>query len=236
MFLRSLAVLTLTSTFALAGCGDDKNDETSLTTNNTPSGATPASGDPSGDPSGEPTTGGTGGTESDATTNIMTGNSMSEATSSTTTNNPSEVTTTQTDTTTPPDTSATDPSETGPVDTSASETGPADTGSSDTGGGGDFYGPCEMADPPCPAGSDCLMIEGLDGNFCSPTCEGGTMCPANPEGSAMAQCALTMMGSMDPVNCALVCQFPDPGGSCPTGTSCKQLPAPNDSLGLCTAP
>ena len=236
MFLRSLAVLSLTSTLVLGltACGDDKNDDTTTITSTNP---TNPSGASQSDTSAatDPATDGTG-----ETTNIVTG-SASEGTD--TTANPSEVTTTVSttvSTTTPDDTSG----ETGP-DPSATEsatTDPATTdptvGTSTTGDPGvpgSLYGPCDDGMPPCQDGADCLSIMGLEGNFCSPSCAMMAACPANPSGDAMAQCALTMEGSEEPVNCALVCMLDTPG-QCPGGTSCKQLPPPNEMFGLCTAP
>jgi len=127
-------------------------------------------------------------------------------------------------TTEPPTTG--DPS-TGP----GSSTGPG-TGSSTGGMGGALYGPCEMSNPPCPEGQDCLMVQGVEGNFCSPKCDGMT-CPANPDGSAMAVCALTMEGSMDPVNCALLCN-PMGMNECPAGSTCKAVPM--TMAAVCTYP
>lgn len=235
MFLRSLAILTLTSTLALGltACGDDKNDDTTTITatnpTNNPSGAsqsdTSAATDPATDGTGD-------------TTNIVTG-SASEGTD--TTANPSEPVTTTVSTTTPGDTSGEtgpDPSATEPATTEPETTDPT-VGTSTTGDPGvpgSVYGPCDDGMPPCQDGADCLTIMGLEGNFCSPSCAMMAACPDNPGGSAMPQCVLTMEGSMDPVNCALVCDPAMGGGQCPGGTSCKQLPAPNDMFGLCTAP
>jgi hypothetical protein len=91
-----------------------------------------------------------------------------------------------------------------------------------------------MANPPCPGGQQCLMIMGIEGNFCAPLCE-GTSCPAMPDGvEAAPQCALTMPMQEKPTLCALVCD-PMAMDECPEGQTCKQVPM-QMGVGLCTAP
>ncbi len=97
----------------------------------------------------------------------------------------------------------------------------------------DLYGPCAGPDLPCPDGQDCLNVQGIDGSFCSPKCD-GMSCPAF-DGGAMELCVLVHAPRMNPTNCALICD-PDGGGNqCPVGETCKQIPM-QEGVGLCTAP
>lgn len=115
--------------------------------------------------------------------------------------------------------------------TAGTTTTAGSTGGGTTGGGGaDAYGPCEMSNPPCPDGSDCVQIQGIEGNFCSPQC-GMADCP-DFAGTAQPMCVLQLGMAMSPTNCALIC---DPNGNdCPMGSTCK--PVPMQSVGLCTYP
>lgn len=159
------------------------------------------------------TSDGTGGGSS---TSGATDDATSNGTGSATTTDPTTGPTTMTSTT-EPGTSTTDV---------GSSSGAASTG----GGGGGGYGPCEMSDPPCPDGSDCLMITDVEGNFCSPKC-GMTDCPAPTDGTAAPMCVLTSGMGMDPTNCALICD-PMKMGECPAGSTCK----PIQNVGVCTYP
>lgn len=96
------------------------------------------------------------------------------------------------------------------------------------------YGPCDM----CAAGEMPVQIMGIEGCFCSPTCDGAMdMCPDPNEGSAIAVCALGA-AMQDPTQCALVCP-PGMEGICPTGAMCQDtgmMDPMGNPIGLCTHP
>ena len=92
------------------------------------------------------------------------------------------------------------------------------------------YGPCGGGDPESPCGDDaeCIVVEGLNGSFCSPWCDEDLACPEPTAGEAFAQCQLGPDLSMDPVHCALLC---DPGSDeCPGGMTCVDTGMP---IGVC---
>jgi hypothetical protein len=89
-------------------------------------------------------------------------------------------------------------------------------GGETTGGGMSDYGPCDM----CAAGEAPIQIMGLEGCFCSPTCDAMTMCPAPNEGTAVPMCVLATMMGADPTQCALICDPMGGDGQCPTGAMC----------------
>jgi hypothetical protein len=91
-----------------------------------------------------------------------------------------------------------------------------------------------MANPPCAGGQQCIMIDGIDGSFCAPDCE-GMGCPDVPAGvKAQAMCVLTEPMKDKPTLCALICN-PMAKDECPQGETCKQVPM-QMGVGLCTAP
>jgi hypothetical protein len=210
----SLAVLTLA--LGLAACGDDGMQPTT----------------------GSPTTNATPGTMSDGTTTDATTTDPT-VTDGTTTSPVTDGTTTApaTDGTTTPATEATttpDPTTTDGTTVADPTEGETTMGGNTTGPGEDLYGPCEMGDPPCPAGQLCLMVGDIDGNFCAPDCE-GMGCPAVPAGvAATAMCVLTKPMEMEPTSCALICDPMAMENECPMGMTCK--PVPMQPIGLCTAP
>jgi hypothetical protein len=216
--MRSITCLSvLTLALGLGACGDDGDEPTTAapTTNATPS------------------------TMSDGTTTDVTTTADGSATDGTTTAPTTDATTTTDGTTTAPTTDATTTTDGTATD---GTTGPDATvgettmgGSTTTGGGADLYGPCEMADPPCPGDQQCLMVGGIDGNFCAPACD-GMSCPDKPDGvTAMAQCVLSAEGEMMPTSCALICNPMGGDDQCGVGLSCKAVPM-QAGVGLCTAP
>lgn len=219
MSIRSLTSFSLLTVLALGlpACGDDKDPmvTASNTTNTNPTtnttNTTPAT----------TTDGTTDGTGTASATDAMTG---TETTSEPETTTP---------TTTVPGTSTTEPATTTESQTSTTGTTvdpeTSTTADTTTGGGGDgLYGPCGMG---CPADSDCVSLDGVEGDFCSPKCGAGVMCPV-PDGGAMGQCALILEMGMDPTNCAAICSVQMQ--NCPEGTTCKAVPM--QMVGVCTAP
>ena len=220
--MRALTSLTtlLTLVLGLGACGDDKGTTTQTT-------QTPATDSMATDPSAGSTTN-PDGTTTDAPTTM----------------NPSTPTST-TDPTTGEDTTAgtaTDPSAGTTTDATTATTTDATVGTTTTngddttggGGGEDLYGPCMMANPPCAGGQQCIMIDGIDGSFCAPDCE-GMGCPDVPAGvKAQAMCVLTEPMKDKPTLCALICN-PMAKDECPQGETCKQVPM-QMGVGLCTAP
>ncbi|WP_096329828.1 hypothetical protein [Nannocystis exedens] len=208
----------------LAACGDDgKPNLTTATTATTP-GSTNTT-----NPNNT-----TDGTATDATdTDDTDGTDAGTATESTATDPTVTSTTTPTTTegpvTTTTTTSTTDDTATATA-TTVSTTDDTTTDTT-TGGAGGEYGGCGAMGE-CPAGSDCLMITGLEGNFCAPQCD-GMMCP--PTGAmAQAQCVLGM-GMGEPTHCAALCP-PGNDAACPAGTTCKEVPDQPMPIGVCTAP
>lgn len=89
------------------------------------------------------------------------------------------------------------------------------------------YGPCDM----CAPGETPIGIMGIEGCFCSPSCDGlMSMCPTPNMGTGMAQCVLGPQGA-DPNQCALLCQLD--GDDCPMGATCQDT---GMNIGLCTHP
>ena len=129
------------------------------------------------------------------------------------------------ETTNVPGTDTTDPT-VDPDTTAAPDT--TDTPETTTMGGSDIYGPCPAMGM-CPDGGDCLMVQDVDGSFCSPKCDDMTPCPASGV-NAEAMCLLSMMG-MDPTNCILLCAA---DGDCPAGMTCKMVPM--NTAKICSAP
>ena len=82
-----------------------------------------------------------------------------------------------------------------------------------TGGGTSNYGDCNS----CAGDEMPVAIEGIEGCFCSPVCDGKS-CPAPTEGTADAVCALTFEAGGDPTQCALIC---DSSAQCPDGATCE---------------
>jgi hypothetical protein len=70
---------------------------------------------------------------------------------------------------------------------------------------------------------------GVEGNFCSPPCE-GMGCPAY-DGSGMPACALVAEGEMEPSNCVVLCMAT---ADCPAGMTCKMVP--ENTVSICSAP
>ena len=115
--------------------------------------------------------------------------------------------------------------------TSTSTTSPATTDDSTTGEPAEgFYGPCGAMGE-CPVGSACVMLEGLEGTFCAPQCDGMT-CPDTGVAGAQGQCVIIEAMGQDPTQCAAICQVANP--DCPAGTTCKDVMMMG--LGICTAP
>ena len=204
--MRSLTCLTvLTLALGLGACNGE-GDDTTTTTNTTPSTQT------------EPTT-------TDAMTTPGTNPTMDGTTDPTTTDAM----------TTPGATDPTTDGTTTDVTTTAPTTGDETTTDPTTGGDEALYGPCLMENPPCAGTQQCLMVGGLEGNFCAPKCD-GMACPPAPEGvTAMPQCALMGQGEMTATSCALICNPMGPAEQCGTGMSCKPVPM-QAGVGLCTAP
>lgn len=119
---------------------------------------------------------------------------------------------------------STDPTATTTVDPSGTTT----VDPSETTGAGGLYGVCDAMGM-CPGGQMCFGVMGVEGNFCSPPCE-GMGCPAF-DGTGQPQCALVAEGEMDPSNCVVVCMTTD---NCPAGMTCKEVP--DVGVSVCTAP
>ena len=81
-----------------------------------------------------------------------------------------------------------------------------------------------------------VQIQGVPGDFCSPSCSVASPCPKDPYRGATARgmCVLQTPGSDKPNRCALVCNPRDdaPNGGCPKGASCR----PVAQVGICTYP
>lgn len=151
-------------------------------------------------------------------------------TSASSTDNPTTTGTPTTSTTDDP----TDPTTTSGVDESSSgattsdSTGDATGSESSTGTNpGGSYGPCGA----CADGEIEAEIQDVSGCYCAPPCMDMT-CPAAPEGTAMAQCAVG--GEMGMMYCALVCD-PTMMGQCPTEMDCIEI-ASMPGVGVCTYP
>ena len=82
---------------------------------------------------------------------------------------------------------------------------------------------------PCQAGELAVRINGVQGGFCSPSCQSGPCPTAVPAGTtATPECALETPGSKSPSRCALICQK---SSKCPAKASCKMV---QGAIGLCT--
>lgn len=81
-----------------------------------------------------------------------------------------------------------------------------------------------------------VQIQGLEGDFCSPSCSVASPCPIDPYkgASARAMCVLKTPGSEKPNRCALVCnpQGDEERGGCPKGSDCQSV----GQVGICTYP
>lgn len=94
-------------------------------------------------------------------------------------------------------------------------------------------GPYEA--PPCASNEQPVKVQGLSGEFCSPSCSMTKPCPKNPSGAAKGKCILETQGSSSPTNCALEC---NPAATnkkkrqCPRGATCQ----PIQGTGICTYP
>jgi hypothetical protein len=208
MMIRAITSLStlLVLSLGFTACGDDKGTTTDSTTNTTPM----TTGDSETGTSGLPPS---TGTTADTVDTV-------------------EPTTTEPGTTTTePGTTTTDPSTTGTT-TSPGTTGTTTDPGTTTGGGAALYGPCDAMGM-CPEDQDCLMVMGIEGNFCSAKCDAMTKCPA-ADVAAMPNCALTMGMAMEPTNCVLVCP-PGDDTACPQGMTCKAVPM-QVGVGVCTAP
>ena len=230
--MRARTSLTTLLTLALAACGDNGGGTTTQTTQTSATDSTAT------DPSAGTTTAASGGTTTDAPTTMNPTTTSPTTTSPTTTGDDASAGTTTNattgTTTTDPNAGTTSDGTTGTT-TDASGTTTDASGTSTGGTGEDLYGPCAMGNPPCPAMQDCIMITGIDGSFCAPTCE-GMDCPAVPAGvKAEAMCVLTQPMEMDPTLCALICNPKAMVSECPDGETCKQVPM-QVGVGLCTAP
>ncbi|WAS94853.1 hypothetical protein [Nannocystis punicea] len=227
MTIRSLTSFSLVTVLALGlvACGDDGKPVLTATTATTPG----TTNNTTNTTNNNTTTDGTT-TDDTATETETDGTDAGTATQSTATET---VTSTPTTTEGPVTTTTTEGTTTDEATTSttAATTEAETTEGTTTGGGGSEYGPCGPMGE-CPAGSDCLMLMGLDGNFCSPMCDGMT-CPATGV-DAMGVCALAM-GMGDPTYCAALCP-PGNDAACPEGTTCKEVPDQPNPVGICTAP
>lgn len=85
----------------------------------------------------------------------------------------------------------------------------------------------------CHAGETSVQIQGLTGDFCSPTCSKTKPCstkyPPGTGSTTRGECVLEMSGKSTPTQCALICD-PSSKAGCPTKATCK----PIQGLGVCT--
>src|SRR5688572_17990189 len=91
--------------------------------------------------------------------------------------------------------------------------------------------PCTPGSTPqgdCPAGFECLMLNGASGAWCSKTCMRGAgmdMCSVGYVGPGAAQCIWDVMNGMTTRQfCGIVCM--DTTGSCPAAKCNGTCPAP----------
>jgi hypothetical protein len=92
------------------------------------------------------------------------------------------------------------------------------------------YGMCGA----CAAGEMPVGLMGVEGCFCSPTCEGmGSACPAPTSGMVAGQCILELMMGAGATQCALIC-MPGMEGQCPDGATCEMVPM--QTVGICMYP
>lgn len=204
--MRIFALCSLVLSFGLAGCvniEDPFETLTSISATDFTTGLTTSTTGTTGTTAEDPTTG----TTAENPTTGMTGTSMTGST----TNEPATSTTNE------------------PATSTTNEPGTTGSGTTMGGGGDDPYVACDPMGM-CPAGGDCVMVQGLDGSFCSPKCD-GDMCP-DFGGAAQPMCVLQLEG-MTPSNCALICN-PMAMGECPDGATCTQVPM--QQVGVCTFP
>ncbi|HWB79690.1 MAG TPA: hypothetical protein VG755_32225 [Nannocystaceae bacterium] len=198
--------LWLTGVIAMFGCFDPTDQHGNS------SGAESSSGN---DPS---TT-----TQGVTTTTSMTASSTDSPTTTAT----SDPTTTASTTDDPTDATTTGVDESSSGAASSSEsTGDATESSTGTSPGAG-YGPCgTCADDEIEA-----TIQDVMGCYCAPPCPDMT-CPAGPDGTAMAQCAVG--GEMGMMYCALLCD-PLMMGECPMAMACVEITS-MPGVGICTYP
>ena len=88
----------------------------------------------------------------------------------------------------------------------------------------------------CEAREIRVQIQGISGDFCSPSCSVASPCPVDPYKGARARamCVLKTPGSEKPNRCALVCNphGEDERGGCPKGADCQSV----GQVGICTYP
>ena len=89
----------------------------------------------------------------------------------------------------------------------------------------------------CEAREERVQIQGVPGDFCSPSCSVASPCPEDTYAGANARgmCVLQTPGSAKPDRCALVCNPNDPAngnGGCPKSARCQ----PVARVGICTYP
>lgn len=75
---------------------------------------------------------------------------------------------------------------------------------------------------PCPAGSECISIDGSTRMFCSTPCAGPTdkSCGASYSGPGKAMCTIRR-GGTEPTHCGVVCS--DPGNDVCSATTCDGM-------------
>ncbi|MFY0536130.1 hypothetical protein [Nannocystis pusilla] len=209
----------------LAACGDDGKPMLTTATTATTPGTTNTT-----NTTNNNTTDGTA-TDTDTDTDTD-GTDAGTATQSTATEPGTTTVSPPTTTEEPSTTTSTSTTDTATTTTTTVSTTQDETTDTTTGGaGGEYLGCGAMGE--CPAGSDCLQVTGIEGNFCAPQCDAMTMCP--PTGApAQGQCVLGM-GMGDPTNCAALCP-PGDDSACPAGTTCKEVPDQPQPVGVCTAP
>ncbi len=227
MRVRHLSLALTSSLFLIAtGCavGDSGGNGSSFSTTGTPSTVTTGTTD-STDTNAEM------GSEESGTNSETTDTTATDTDPTTTTGDPTTTTGDPTTTTGDPTTTTGDPTTTtGDPTTTTTTSTSTSTSTSSTTGGGSAYGDPALG---CDAGEENVTITGATGGICSPPCVTNFDCPAPPNGSAIAQCVLTLDGATDPTNCALTCQVGTVPDQCPTGATCKDIMA---TVGVCTYP
>jgi len=84
----------------------------------------------------------------------------------------------------------------------------------------------------CHSSEQSVTIQGIDGDFCSPSCSASKSCPDAGKIAGEGQCILETSGSSTPTNCAIVCSPSSNQRQCPKGATCQ----PIQGTGLCTYP
>jgi len=84
----------------------------------------------------------------------------------------------------------------------------------------------------CHSGEESVTIQGLSGDFCSPSCSTSTPCPSAGKVAGQGKCILQTSGSPGPTNCAIVCDPSANQKQCPNGASCQSI----QGTGICTYP